>query len=70
MRAASYSAYSGDSAKDSHLFGRTAKETKKYCSFPAHFYREVTMENKSTTETYEDRRQKAAVFNLTSDQFA
>lgn len=43
---------------------------KKYCSFPAHFYREVTMENKSITETFEDKKQRIAVFNLTSDLFA
>ena len=28
------------------------------------------MENKSTIETYEDRRQRTAIFNLTSDLFA
>ena len=28
------------------------------------------MENKSTIETYEDQRQRAAIFNLTSDLFA
>ena len=28
------------------------------------------MENKSTIETYEDKKQIAAVFNLTSDLFA
>ena len=28
------------------------------------------MENKSTIETYEDQKQRTAVFNLTSDLFA
>ena len=28
------------------------------------------MENKSTIETYEDKKQRVSVFNLTSDLFA
>ncbi len=90
MRIISYSAYSGDSARDSHLFGRIAVGMKSIVIFgynvvpflkvnalygfsvslPAHFYREVTMDNKSTIETFEDQKKKVSVFNLTSDLFA
>ena len=38
--------------------------------FPAQFNKEVTMDNKSTIETYEDQKQRVSVFNLTSDLFA
>ena len=51
------------------LAGLLRKE-KSIVAFLHTFYREVTMENKSTIETYEDQKQKVSVFNLTSDLFA
>lgn len=65
---------SGDSARDSHLFGRAARDT--YIFFlivTAVLYekdRRIAVKEKTVLETYEEKRDWVKEFNLTSDLFA
>lgn len=67
-------AHSGDSARDSHLFGRIAWDTYIfYLIVTTVLYekdRRTAVKERKVLETYEKKRERVQEFNLTSDLFA